>query len=285
MKRSAFTLIELLVVIAIIAILAAILFPVFAQAKAAAKFTSALSNVKQIGLASLMYSADADDMVVYYYGNRTTAQPNLYLTNDTSYAGKLSPYVKSEDLFFDPTIAKPQPDTTVSGAKAYTDKAEAGYTYNWTWVTNLSINSDGYSTNGTGTCTAANRHQSSKSQTAIDRPADRLAFAPTQYSTKNGGYGWMYFQGYRANWPTTDIYAAGYNEYNLVWDARARYRTGKFVGAYADGHAAKFGREKFNHYYSNSANGVTEAPNQARVCELLASKGIDAFWGKAWSGE
>src|SRR4051812_19231645 len=60
-KNRAFTLIELLVVIAIIAILAAILFPVFAQAKEAAKKISCLSNVKQIALASLMYSNDYDD--------------------------------------------------------------------------------------------------------------------------------------------------------------------------------------------------------------------------------
>lgn len=62
--RKAFTLIELLVVIAIIAILAAILFPVFAQAKLAAKKTVALSNAKQIGLASHMYAGDADDRFV-----------------------------------------------------------------------------------------------------------------------------------------------------------------------------------------------------------------------------
>src|SRR5487761_2453452 len=60
MKRG-FTLIELLVVIAIIAILAAILFPVFAQAKAAAKKIVAVSDVKQLALASLMYSTDYDD--------------------------------------------------------------------------------------------------------------------------------------------------------------------------------------------------------------------------------
>lgn len=61
MIRKAFTLIELLVVIAIIAILAAILFPVFAQAKEAAKKTACASNLKNIGLAMTMYLADNDD--------------------------------------------------------------------------------------------------------------------------------------------------------------------------------------------------------------------------------
>ena len=60
--RRAFTLIELLVVIAIIAILAAILFPVFAQAKLAAKKTQDLSNMKQMGTATQLYLADSDDV-------------------------------------------------------------------------------------------------------------------------------------------------------------------------------------------------------------------------------
>ncbi len=61
-RRDAFTLIELLVVIAIIAILAAILFPVFAQAKMAAKKTAALSQAKQTGTAIMLYIADYDDL-------------------------------------------------------------------------------------------------------------------------------------------------------------------------------------------------------------------------------
>lgn len=71
MKKRAFTLIELLVVIAIIAILAAILFPVFAQPKEAAKRTSCLSNMNQIGKAIHMYLGDHDDtyMQAYFYNN------------------------------------------------------------------------------------------------------------------------------------------------------------------------------------------------------------------------
>lgn len=71
MHKKAFTLIELLVVIAIIAILAAILFPVFAQAKVAAKKASSISNVKQQGLSTNIYSTDNDDtfpLAFGYYG-------------------------------------------------------------------------------------------------------------------------------------------------------------------------------------------------------------------------
>jgi prepilin-type N-terminal cleavage/methylation domain-containing protein len=70
MFRKAFTLIELLVVFAIIAILAAILFPVFAQAKEAAKRTTALSNTKQTGLAIVIYSAENDDVFPLSMGRR-----------------------------------------------------------------------------------------------------------------------------------------------------------------------------------------------------------------------
>jgi prepilin-type N-terminal cleavage/methylation domain-containing protein len=79
MRTKGFTLIELLVVIAIIAILAAILFPVFAQAKEAAKRTSALSNTKQTGLAMIIYCTDNDDVLPLSMGRRDELNPRSYM--------------------------------------------------------------------------------------------------------------------------------------------------------------------------------------------------------------
>src|SRR5471032_2497520 len=101
MLSRAFTLIELLVVIAIIAILAAILFPVFAQAKFAAKKTVDLSNAKQIGLAVKLYLNDSDDTMPIFYAYNS--DPGIY-TPPAHHGTEvlLEPYVKSPALFKSP---------------------------------------------------------------------------------------------------------------------------------------------------------------------------------------
>jgi len=93
-RRAGFTLIELLVVIAIIAILAAILFPVFAQAKAAAKKTVALSNCKQLVLGAIMYSNDYDDVSVPYFSSYNPNNTPQFNGPSQYWPDLLSPYVQ-----------------------------------------------------------------------------------------------------------------------------------------------------------------------------------------------
>lgn len=102
--RRAFTLIELLVVIAIIAILAAILFPVFAQAKEAAKTTTCLSNGKNIGTAILMYANDNDDVVVP--ARRAPNTDPLADQVNGLWTKSIQPYLKNEDVLFDPSFTE-----------------------------------------------------------------------------------------------------------------------------------------------------------------------------------
>ena len=102
-NKRAFTLIELLVVIAIIAILAAILFPVFAQAREKARQTSCLSNVRQLGLAMMMYSQDYDELSV------TCEHDVEDIAELYAWFQPLFPYLKSRDVLRCPSIGTANP--------------------------------------------------------------------------------------------------------------------------------------------------------------------------------
>ena len=276
--HKAFTLIELLVVIAIIAILAAILFPVFAQAKFAAKKTATLSNLKQCGLGIQMYSGDYDDMAVFDYGYATPTEPNLY-HNHNGWPGKVYPYVKNRQIFFDATVP------IVSG-EDIPDAYYPGSTYKWEWVTNLSINLDGYSKiSDTGTsCLDSSWMDENaakpRSLTSMIDPAKRLALTTTRYGSNP--YGWLRFKGLAASWPTSDEYIDGWSWYNEVWDSRRQFNT-RFIGAFADGHAANYGPDKFVSYF-NANPGASEAQSYSEYCTAMDRNERWQFWGKAWDG-
>jgi prepilin-type N-terminal cleavage/methylation domain-containing protein/prepilin-type processing-associated H-X9-DG protein len=177
MKFSrAFTLIELLVVIAIIAILAAILFPVFAQAKEAAKRTACLSNTKQTVLGFLMYTNDYDDTTPSVY--ESFAPYGL-----TDYWQLCQPYIKSVNLFFDPDDQYKGCDTS-EGLPITTGTGDPCISYGSNWGPMQSFNSGStegglygpFTWNGaTETYTAAGI-----TMTTITQPANMFAFGDSE---------------------------------------------------------------------------------------------------------
>ena len=124
--RRGFTLIELLVVIAIIAILAAILFPVFAQAKESAKKTQCISNQRQLGLAWTMYAGDADDRAClsYYQDGGVAWDFRFDALDGKPQLGLLGPYTKAGALNACPSF---HPSTNW-------DRPFTGYAYNATYI-------------------------------------------------------------------------------------------------------------------------------------------------------
>jgi len=134
--KSAFTLIELLVVIAIIAILAAILFPVFAQARSKARTISCLSDEKQIGLAMMQYLQDNDQQ----YPQVEYRQNGVLCT----WAWEIQPYIKNWRLFRDPSeVADPfnawSGNTLSSASNDLNGQNGAGW---WEWMTSYGMNVD-----------------------------------------------------------------------------------------------------------------------------------------------
>lgn len=104
MKRAGFTLVELLTVVAIIAVLAAILFPVFARARENARRASCQSNLKQIGLAAMQYASDYDGSLppAVIIPGLNPADPKTQ-----SFVDILQPYVKNLQIFVCPSFTRP----------------------------------------------------------------------------------------------------------------------------------------------------------------------------------
>ncbi len=135
MSRKGFTLIELLVVIAIIAILAAILFPVFARAREKARQTSCLSNVKQLMLSVMMYAQDYDEMLIPGAQIKPSAPGNLWFD-------VIQPYVNNEQILVCPSQANPTAGANYDPTGYGWNYQEFGYRYDspdsYGWGTALS---------------------------------------------------------------------------------------------------------------------------------------------------
>ncbi len=216
LRKRAFTLIELLVVIAIIAILAAILFPVFAQAKAAAKTTSTISNLKQIGTSVHMYAGDVDDMTpgAWMCGNGSTdpfcgsawwsAKSDQFATWSTL----VWPYMKNGDITMDATQRAPVATTSPA-----TDS------YNWGRYTTISANrlgffeADGYN----GSTYFVNKGRSISAQENLSS----RAMLTTGRDYRGGGFGVFFFDPWLAADPgytTPDFYK------NVVYESTKSHR-------------------------------------------------------------
>ena len=127
-RRTGFTLIELLVVIAIIAILAAILFPVFAQAREAARRTQCINNCKQLGTALNMYAQDFDEnLPAYVFGNPS---PTWASWSYASWVPIVQPYIKNNGVFTCPS------GNTTSYKGPAGSQINVNYGYN-EWIQNI----------------------------------------------------------------------------------------------------------------------------------------------------
>lgn len=178
MLKRAFTLIELLVVIAIIAILAAILFPVLSQAREAAKRSTCLSNMKQVGLATMMYANDFDDRYPAWAalapavngGNTTFVSPDI----------QVMPYCKNDQVWACPSDASPRmnPNSVIFNDGNYRTKAlKRSYQY----VGNIYTREKGAATpdRNTGVTTwqgPGSWTYTGRSLTEIDMPSDTVAW-------------------------------------------------------------------------------------------------------------
>ena len=280
LKRTniAFTLIELLVVIAIIAILAAILFPVFAQAKLAAKQAATVSNVKQNVLGAVMYANDFDDTCFPSWQDGSWDDPV-----GGSYAvQKLYPYTKSIDIVWDAAGGVPQ----IQGGRP----TGTGYWGDWTTDQTLSWNNNGlmYGTDPNTQLPIPRNYTSTEQPSAL-----------MQLVSVYDPYGWFAFDGTQGSCHTTngqpgydDEIASDYTTGNLpgVWAAATKWHSGGYLSGFMDGHAKSVKGMQFlatdcdNQTYQwwagNSSVG-NYTPNNSWSAFYLSDSKLH-YWGSWW---
>ena len=198
-KVKAFTLIELLVVIAIIAILAAILFPVFAQAKAAAKKTQSISNLKQIGLGEKMYENDNDDNIPQSQYCTVKLDANSLIT----WLNAIYPYIKAGVNNGDVMFGTGNGSSTRNKASGiYADPgAPDNQSFPYGIHRNLAPDNWGTTCNGN-----AGADTPASSASVVQNPTDTV-FVMTKGRTEPGdstnphdGWGWIYFGADEYGW-------------------------------------------------------------------------------------
>lgn len=291
-----FTLIELLVVIAIIAILAAILFPVFAQAKLAAKKATDLSNQKQITTSTFMYQNDVDDVFPMLRNGIAGWQSPVVSEQINSGHNALNPYVKNRSIWLSPNDTMLRCDSTSTGYISPTNQSVPtgggiSYVFSYNRQINL-IGSNttpsteaygiaGWSSTGTAGNALSSTSSGSVSTSNVGQPASTVWLMPMYIS-------WSYWTGLMqhradqrqyafdptawsngiASWPNVTA-APG------AWCSNQDYLSmGNFGGVtnfgFADGHAKSMRREQLmdRMWITNEANAISSfAKNYIHIDE------------------
>lgn len=269
---SGFTLIELLVVIAIIAILAAILFPVFAQARSKARDIATISNLKQIGLAAVQYQQDYDGASVPF---QQWVNPTYW-----GWGILLQPYLKSTSVCFDAQRSVP-----------YVQIDSAGQ---WGWSTTLAINRWGYGSNANG---------GQAGQTVFPdqlySPSTRVAFVATgdpNPATPAGGlYDMHWVDGARSSCPNvsndkdgTGGGSGGAWGYNHFYQGAMDYHHGFAPVLFADAHAKAINVSQYIggdvFYGACEAKYISPGVSVPSGTASNTTAGrLQEFWGRWWT--
>jgi prepilin-type N-terminal cleavage/methylation domain-containing protein len=253
-SASAFTLIELLVVIAIIAILAAILFPVFAQARAKARQASCTSNVKQLSLSFMMYVQDYDESYPFWAWGQSYYAGTPTPENFTSiWFNAIYPYVKNAGVYACPS-ANDHSTITQNKMWAWTNNTDLTLDHIDPALVNATINYGMSEPLEQGS--AFGNYGSPTTLAALPKPADTLMIAdcqngltaetpPTSATDPVGRQilGRVAYPNAPANcWPNTAACGAAQDDpgsqpgFPAVFDSQARHSGGDLIG-FADGHA------------------------------------------------